>query len=353
MKIAAVVGARPQFIKLAPLSKILKRKVYEVIIHTGQHYNDNMSEVFFRDLGIPEPDYNLGIYTGKHGEQTGRMMCALEKIIIKENPSLVIIFGDTNTTLAGALVSAKLHIPIIHVEAGLRSFNKAMPEEINRIVTDHISDFLFAPTKTSVNNLYNEGLKENVILTGDIMVDALINNIKYAKDRSDILKSFNIQKNNYYLMTLHRPYNVDEPSTLSKILNKLSSLDKKIIFPVHPRTKNVIDENGILVPANIIITTPVGYIDFLSLEYFSKKIITDSGGVQKEAYILKKPCITIRSETEWIETVEDGWNVLVDVDSDDFVNTIEKFNSSKEQSDIFGKNVAHKMFDEILEIINK
>jgi UDP-N-acetylglucosamine 2-epimerase len=353
MKIAAIVGARPQFIKLAPLSKLLKRKVYEVIIHTGQHYNDNMSEVFFRDLGIPEPDYNLGINTGKHGEQTGRMMCALEKIIIKENPSLVIIFGDTNTTLAGALVSAKLHIPIIHVEAGLRSFNKAMPEEINRIVTDHISDFLFAPTKTSVNNLYNEGLKENVILTGDIMVDALINNIKYAIDRSDILKDCDIQKNNYYLMTLHRPYNVDEPSTLSKILNKLSSLDKKIIFPVHPRTKNVIDENGIFVPANIIITTPVGYIDFLSLEYFSKKIITDSGGVQKEAYILKKPCITIRSETEWIETVEDGWNVLVDVYSDDFVNTIEKFNPSKEQSDIFGKNVAHKMFDEILEIINK
>jgi len=353
MKIAYVVGARPQFIKLAPLSKLLRNEFDELIIHTGQHYDKNMSELFFQDLGIPKPDYNLNINAGNHGEQTGRMLIQIEKVVLGEKPDLIIVFGDTNSTLAGALVGSKLQIPVIHVESGLRSFNKTMPEEINRIVADHISDYLFAPTRTSVDNLYNEGLKDKVTLTGDIMVDALINNIKYAKERSAILESYNIQKNNYYLITLYRPYNVDNPLKLSKILNKISGLDKKTIFPIHPRTRKVIEKNNILVPDNVIIISPVGYIDFLSLEYFSKKIITDSGGIQKEAYILKKPCITIRQETEWVETVKGGWNVLIDVDSPDFVNTIEMFNPSQEQNDIFGRNVAQKMFNKILEIMGK
>jgi len=279
-------------------------------------------------------------------------MCVLEEVIIKEDPSMVIVFGDTNTTLAGALVSAKLHIPIIHVEAGLRSFNKTMPEEINRIVTDHISDYLFAPTKAAANNLHNEGLTERTMITGDIMVDALANNIDKAKKRSDIVERYNLEKSGYYLLTLHRPYNVDDPYNLSKIFNILSSLNKKVIFPVHPRTKKVIETYGILIPDIIVITNPIGYIDFLALEYFSSKIITDSGGVQKEAYILKKPCITIRSETEWLETVESGWNILVDVESDYFIDAIETFNPSKEQSDIFGKNVANKMFSIIKQIMS-
>ncbi len=353
MKIASIVGARPQFIKLAPLSKKINAHFKEIIIHTGQHFDEDMSDMFFKDLSIPKPDYNLNINCGNHGEQTGKMMIELEKALKGECPSLAIVFGDTNSTLAGSLVCSKLHIPTIHIEAGLRSFNKEMPEEINRIVADHTSDFLFAPTKTAMENLEWEGIVEKAILTGDIMVASLMENIAIADQQSSILEKTGLKAEEYYLMTLHRPYNVDDPIKLSKIFTKLSKICSQIIFPAHPRTRKVINDNQLLIPVNILLFEPVGYIDFIKLESSSMKIITDSGGIQKEAYILKKPCITIRPETEWIETVKERWNILVDVDSDDFINIIETFNPSQEQCDIFGKNVAERMFDEILEITSR
>ena len=353
MKIAFIVGARPQFIKLGPLSKKINAHFKEVIIHTGQHFDENMSDMFFEDLSIPKPDYNLNINYGAHGEQTGKMMIELEKVLKRECPSLVIVFGDTNSTLAGSLVSSKLHIPIIHIEAGLRSFNKQMPEEINRIVSDHTSDFLFAPTKTAMQNLEREGIVEKAVLTGDIMVDSLMDNIERADQMSDILETKGVVAEKYYLMTLHRPYNVDDPNKLNKIFKKLSKIGCQVIFPVHPRTRKIINENQLAIPENFLLSDPVGYFDFIKLESSSMKIITDSGGIQKEAYILKKPCITIRPETEWTETVKAGWNVLADVDSDDFVNTIESFNPIKKQNDIFGTNVAQKMFEKIMEIMSE
>ena len=351
MKIASIVGARPQFIKLGPLSKKIKIRFKEVIIHTGQHFDKNMSDMFFKDLSIPKPNYNLNINGGTHGEQTGKMMIELEKVLRSKCPSLAIVFGDTNSTLAGSLVCSKLHIPIIHIEAGLRSYNKEMPEEINRIVSDHTSDFLFAPTKTAMQNLKKEGIVEKALLTGDIMVDSLMDNIERADQISNILETKGLVAEKYYLMTLHRPYNVDDPGKLSNIFTKLSRIGSQIIFPVHPRTRKVINNNQFVIPENILLSDPVGYLDFIKLESSSMKIITDSGGIQKEAYMLKKPCITIRSETEWIETVKEGWNVLVDVDSDDFVETIVSFNPAQEQRDLFGENVAQKMFDKIQKIM--
>lgn len=351
MKIASIVGTRPQFIKLGPLSKKINSHFKEIIIHTGQHYDGNMSDIFLKDLKIPKPDYNLNVNRGNHGAQTGKMLIELEKVLQCEQPSLVIVFGDTNSTLAGSLVCSKQHIPIIHIEAGLRSFNKEMPEEINRIVADHASDFLFAPTITAMENLEREGIVEKAILTGDIMVDSLMENIGLAEQLSNILEIKGLISGEYYLMTLHRPYNVDAPGKLSKIFKKLSKLDSQIIFPVHPRTRKVINDNQLLIPENILLSDPVGYLDFIKLESSSMKIITDSGGIQKEAYILKKPCITLRPETEWIETVKEGWNILVDVDSDEFINTIETFNPAHEQSDIFGENVAQKMFGKIQTIM--
>ena len=342
MKIVSIVGARPQFIKLGPLSSKIRKFSNEIIIHTGQHYDENMSKNIFKDLEIPKPDYNLNINGGLHGNQVGRMLISLEEIIGKVHPDLLIIFGDTNSTLAGALVAAKLNIKIIHIEAGLRSFNRTMPEEINRIISDNISNYLFAPTKASVKNLENEGLIESTYLTGDIMVDALKNNIKKAINSSEIIKQIGIQEN-YYLLTLHRPYNVDDPNKIKLILSRLNELNSPIIFPVHPRTKSIIDNYINQTLENIIVIDPVSYLDFLFLEKSSKKIITDSGGIQKEAYLLKKPCITIRTETEWLETIEEGWNQLVNPYDDDFIQKIELFNPVDSQNDVFGTNVAAKM----------
>jgi UDP-GlcNAc3NAcA epimerase len=349
MKIVSVAGARPQFIKLAPLSRSLSQVHNEIIVHTGQHYDDAMSENFFRELGIKKPKYNLNVGSGSHGVQTGNMLVRLDEIFTSERPDAVVVFGDTNSTLAGALSAVKLHIPVIHVEAGLRSYNRTMPEEINRIATDHISDFLFAPTQIAFNILTNEGLKERSFLTGDIMVDTISSNLETALKKSEILSKLAISEGNYYLVTLHRPYNVDEPESLQSILNMLGKLDKKVVFPIHPRTRKNIQTFKIKVNSNVILTDPAGYYDFISLEYYSKKILTDSGGIQKEAYILKKPCITFRPETEWIETVEDGWNVLIDPTSSDCIDKIKSFEPENIQSDVFGSNVSAKM----VELINK
>jgi len=344
MKIISVVGARPQFVKLGPLSRELRKNFKEIIVHTGQHFDPEMSKFFFRDLEIPEPDYNLNIHGGNHGEQTGKMLIELEKIFLEERPGLVIVFGDTNSTLAGSLAAVKLGIKVIHIEAGLRSFNRTMPEEINRVIADHTSDYLFAPTDNSLKNLKIEGLVNKSYLTGDIMVDALQYGISKGSQNSTTIFSELINKE-YYLLTLHRPYNVDDPQKLAKILIQISELDENVIFPVHPRTRKIIQKLEFKLSSNISLTNPLGYLDFLILEQNSKKIITDSGGIQKEAYILKKPCITLRSETEWIETIKSGWNVLLDVDNQLFSEVIHKFEPKGKQKNIFGEKVADKMLE--------
>ncbi len=347
MKIFSVVGARPQFIKLAPLSAALRKEHKEIIVHTGQHYDDPMSDGFFRDLGINKPDYNIGIGSGTHAEQTGKMLVELEKVYYSGRPDLVIVFGDTNSTLAGALAAVKLLIPVVHIEAGLRSYNREMPEEINRIVADNVSDHLFVPTGHALKILEKEGLADKAYLTGDIMVDTLKQNLPVALEKSTILPDLRLGQDDYYLLTLHRPSNVDQPEVLSHIIQNLSVSAEKIVFPVHPRTQKVLKSLK-MKAKNLIVTDPVGYIDFITLEYHSKKIITDSGGIQKEAYILKKPCITLRTETEWTETVEDGWNLLINPAAKAYWPEIESFTPSGEQRNVFGKNPTKSM----VEIIN-
>ena len=307
-----------------------------------------MSEQIFSDLGIREPDIHLEINQNGTISQITQMMTKLEERMSVHRPQLVIVFGDTNSTFAGAVIAAKLNIPILHIEAGLRSYNRTMPEEINRIVTDHVSEYLFAPTETAVKILKKEGLGKRTFFTGDIMVDTIKQNLKIALSKSTIIEDFNLQNEEYNLLTLHRNYNVDDTKTLEHLLDEMGKLDEKIIFPVHPRTRKMLPESY-SVPKNIQITDPQGYLDFITLENSAKRIITDSGGIQKEAYILKKPCITLRTETEWIETVEEKWNLLINPGSKKIASKIDSFKPPKKQSDIFGKNVTKKM----MKIINQ
>ncbi|HCT29576.1 MAG TPA: UDP-N-acetylglucosamine 2-epimerase (non-hydrolyzing) [Bacteroidales bacterium] len=328
--------------KVGPFSRELRKYHNELIIHTGQHFDEEMSDLFFRDLEIPRPDFNLNINGGTHGQQTSQMISSIENILMKEKTQLVVVFGDTNSTLAGALATVKLGIPCLHIEAGLRSFNRSMPEEINRIVADHTSDILFAPTSTAMLNIEKEGLTSKAFLTGDIMVDSLNWGIKKAKD-STILDALNLKSKQFSLLTLHRPYNVDDPLKLTEIINQLGKLSRLIVFPIHPRTKSIIENNKISIPSNFILSKPLGYLDFIKLQDNSIRIITDSGGIQKEAFLLKKPCITLRSETEWVETVSEGWNLLLDAYSKDLVDRIESFLPTHISSQIFGSEVAQKM----------
>lgn len=348
MKIFSIVGARPQFIKLAPLSKALGGRHEEFIVHTGQHYDYAMSEKIFLDLGIRKPDIHLETGPGTQASQTGEMMAKLEAAIMQNKPDLVIVFGDTNSTLAGVLAASKLYIPIIHIEAGLRSYNKNMPEEINRIVADHVSKYLFAPTQTAVDILKNEGLKKNTFFTGDIMVDTMKNNLSIALEKSSVIRDLKLENEEYNLLTLHRNYNVDDTSILEHILNQLGELGERIIFPVHPRTRKMLADSFSL-SENIQVTEPVGYLDFIALENSAKKIITDSGGIQKEAYLLKKPCITLRTETEWVETVKEKWNLLINPADKKIASKIDDFKPGKNQKEVFGKNVTRKM----IKIINR
>lgn len=348
MKIFSIVGARPQFIKLAPLSAGLKGMHEEFIVHTGQHYDYAMSEKIFDDLGIRKPDIHLGTGPGSQAAQTGEMMLKLETAMIEKKPDIIIVFGDTNSTLAGVMAASKLNIPIIHIEAGLRSYNRSMPEEINRIVADHVSEYLFVPTQTAADILKKEGLQNKTFLTGDIMVDTMKNNIEIALKKSGILQELKLENKQYSLLTLHRNYNVDNTLVLENILNQLGQLDELIIFPVHPRTKKMLSANY-AIPQNIVLTDPQGYLDFITLEKFSNRIITDSGGIQKEAYILKKACITLRTETEWVETVHEKWNLLVNPADNMIASKIAGFIPPEKQEEIFGNNVTGKM----ISIINK
>lgn len=320
MKVASIVGARPQFIKAAPVSRQLRQEHQEVLIHTGQHYDENMSAVFFDELGIPQPEYELGVGSGPHGSQTGRMLESIEKVLIAEAPEWVLVYGDTNSTLAGALAGAKLNIRTAHVEAGLRSFNRSMPEEINRVVADHVSDLLLCPSETAVDNLAAEGLTRGVYLVGDVMADALHFAIDRAARHSTILERLGLDEGCYLLATVHRAENTDNENHLRAILTAFARVQEPLIFPIHPRTRKMLLKFGLdalLTPnSNVRLLEPVGYLDMALLEKGARLILTDSGGIQKEAYWLGVPCITLRDETEWVETVQAGWNVLVGADTD-------------------------------------
>jgi UDP-N-acetylglucosamine 2-epimerase len=327
MKIVTIVGARPQFIKAAPVSRSLRSEAEEILVHTGQHYDRQMSAVFFSELKIPEPDYNLEVGSGSHGWQTGQMLIRIEEVLLAERPDWVLVYGDTNSTVAGALAAVKLHIPIAHVEAGLRSYNRRMPEEHNRVLTDHASDMLFCPTKTSVDNLAREGIRQGVRFVGDVMYDAVLFNAKLAKAHATVLDRLDLKPGRYALATIHRPRNTDDPDRLHSIITALSEIKTPVVLPVHPRTRQKLAETGMephRTPSPRLIE-PVGYLDMLALEQDARLILTDSGGVQKEAYFFSVPCITLREETEWVETVDSGWNLLVGADRNAIVEAAASF----------------------------
>jgi UDP-N-acetylglucosamine 2-epimerase len=341
MKIASIVGARPNFVKLAPVSREIRKGFDEIIIHTGQHYDYQMDRIFFQELKIPPPNYHLGIGSASHGHQTGEMLKGIEDVLLKEDPDMALVFGDTNTTLAGALSAAKLHIPVAHVEAGLRSFDRKMPEEVNRVLVDHCSDLLSCPTKTAVDNLEKEGITKGVHLTGDVMADILRECISIAEKNSKILEELALSPKEYYLATVHRAENTDDPKRLKSIMDALYDIEK-VVFPCHPRTEKLLRERNLWSTLNekVKVIKPVGYLDMLLLENNAQKILTDSGGVQKEGYMLKVPCITMRDETEWVETVEDGWNVLAGANKEAIVEMALEFEPASEQREMFGKGDA-------------
>ncbi len=351
MKIVTIIGARPQFIKAAAVSRAIAGHNHrgntpateEVLVHTGQHYDDGMSAIFFRELGLPEPKYNLNVGSGPHGRQTGRMLADIEEVLLAEKPDWVLIYGDTNSTLAGALAAAKLHIPIAHVEAGLRSFNRRMPEEINRIVADQLSTLLFCPSQVAVDNLAAEGIGKNVVVTGDVMADALQFAATKATAQSDILARLGLQPQRYLLATVHRAENTDHGERLAGILSALAALDETIVFPVHPRTRNLLRESDYQPPDTVSLIDPVGYFDIIALEKSARLLLTDSGGMQKEAYWLEVPCVTLRDETEWVETVASGWNVLTGADRDRIVTAVRSFKPHAAHPPLYGdgKAAAH------------
>jgi len=346
MKFLSVIGARPQFIKVKPIiEEVRKHKIHHILLHTGQHYDYEMTKIIFEELEIPEPDYNLNVGSHSHGKQTGIMLERIEKVLMKEKPNVVIVYGDTNSTLAGAVASVKLEIQVTHIEAGLRSFNKKMPEEINRILTDRISDFLFCPSEVAVNNLKKEGIERGVFFVGDIMYDIFLR-YKERLEEEKVLERFDLNSGEYLLLTIHRKENTDNPENLKKILESVGESKELTIFPVHPRTKKIISEKGIKIPENIKIIKPVGYLEMLTLEKNSKKILTDSGGVQKEAYWFGIPCITLRKETEWIETIKENMNILTGSDKRKILNSIKSFSPESKTKNIYGDgNTAEKIIE--------
>lgn len=319
MEVCTIVGARPQFVKAAVVSRSLARAgVGERLVHTGQHYDDEMSAVFFDELGIDEPHINLNVGSGSHAAQTGEIMVRLEEYLLGgPRPDWVVVYGDTNSTIAAAVVAAKLHIPLAHVEAGLRSFNRRMPEEINRVVTDHLSDLCFCPTQTSVDNLGREGMTDGVHLTGDVMLDATLQFSDVAAQRRPLDSLTNLRPTGYYLATVHRAENTDVPQRLRDIFDAFGRLDRPVLLPLHPRTRSRVDLDAI--EPNVHVIDPVGYLAMLTLVQNAHAVLTDSGGLQKEAVWLGTPCITLREETEWLETTQGGWNQLVGADPDAIV----------------------------------
>lgn len=340
LKIVTILGARPQFIKAAAVSALFSKHFDEILVHTGQHYDSNMSDVFFEELNIPTPKYHLNIGSGSHGAMTGAMLTEIEKVLEIEKPDFVLVYGDTNSTIAGALAASKLLIPVIHVEAGLRSFNKVMPEEQNRILTDHISRILFAPTETAVQNLKNEGITEGVHLVGDVMYDGVLHFTQIAREKSRILETLDLKAGEFILCTIHRAENTNNLERLTAITDGLNACKEPIVLPLHPRTWKYMTDYGLKLADTIRVIDPVGYLDMIRLESAAKKIVTDSGGVQKEAFFLGVPCITLREETEWIETVENGWNILVGTDPEKINSAILTFEPGTIPGKYFGDGDA-------------
>jgi UDP-N-acetylglucosamine 2-epimerase len=344
MKVVSIVGARPQFIKAAALSRPLRARHTEVLVHTGQHYDHTLSGVFFEGLDLPAVDVNLDVGSGPHGRQTGAMLRAIEEVLIAQRPDWMLVYGDTNSTLAGALAAAKLCIPVAHVEAGLRSFNRRMPEEVNRVVTDHLSSLLLCPSSTAVDNLEAEGITRNVHLVGDVMLDVL----HWAKERArksapEVLRLMKLAPREYLVATLHRSENTDDPVRLASILAALDALGERVVFPVHPRARKAISENGLRVGQRVEMIEPVGYVEMVALTASARMVLTDSGGLQKEAYWLGVPCITLREETEWVETVAAGWNALAGFQTDRILAAVRKMEPPAARPDLYGKqSVAAK-----------
>jgi len=339
IKIITIVGSRPQFIKAATLSRVVKNRndITEKIIHTGQHYDENMSQIFFNELDIPPPVFNLDAGSGTHGKQTGKMLDSIEEVLLNDRPDWVLVYGDTNSTIAGALAAAKLNIPIAHVEAGLRSFNRCMPEEINRIATDHISNCLFAPTQHAMDLLSKEGLSDKAIFSGDVMFDSILHYQVLARQKIILDNIVNVEPGQYFLATVHRQENTDSYKNLQSIFFAFSELEMPVIVPLHPRTLKMMDE--VTYRSNVKIIHPVGYLEMITLLDNCYKVLTDSGGLQKEAFFLKKPCITLREETEWIETLEDGWNYIAGADKQKILDKV-YLSQTGDQKSYFGDGKA-------------
>ena len=355
MKLCTVVGARPQFIKAASLSAELREKHVEVLIHTGQHYDYEMSRVFFDELSIPVPDYNLEVGSGSHGAQTGTMLARIEEVLLKERPDAVIVIGDTNSTLAGALAAAKLNLPLAHVEAGLRSFRRSMPEEINRVMADHLSTWLFCPTDTAVRNLEMEGIREGVWNTGDVLYDSLDRALPVARNDNQLLIRLGLEPQGFALVTLHRAENTDDGERLGTFARALTELGLPVVFPVHPRARAALSGNGlwkVLTDAGIQLTEPVGYADCLRLTDAARLVITDSGGLQREASALGIPCVVAREETEWVESLEDGRTVLAGQDFDGLPRVVRELlhrTNGSSKPDLSHRTGASRTIRQILE----
>ncbi len=350
MKIVSIVGARPEFIQAKPVSQALRGRHREILVHTGQHYDYQMSQAFFEELELPKPDYNLGVGSASHGRQTAEMLNRIEEVLIAERPDLVIVRGDTNSTLAGALAAVKLHIPCAHIEAGERSFDRRMPEEVNRLLADRIADLHFCASQTAVRNLAEEGIRARVYWVGDVMLDVMLSYREIARSRSDILGKLGLAPKQYALVTVHRAGTTDNPQQLNNLVNALNKVPEVIVFPIHPRTRKALQGIGATFKEHILAIEPVGYLDMIQLEVNARMIATDSGGVQREAYFLQVPCLTLREQTEWTETVATGWNRLVGTDPEKILNAWSNFEAPREHPAIFGDGTAAEKIARILDM---
>jgi UDP-N-acetylglucosamine 2-epimerase len=348
VRIVSVVGARPEFIQATPVSRVLRNQHQEILVHTGQHYDYLMSQAFFDELDIPAPDYNLEVGSGSHGRQTAQILVRMEEVLLKEQPDLVIIRGDTNSTLAGALAASKLHIPVAHIEAGERSYDRHMPEEINRLVADCLADIHFCASQEAVRRLASEGITDTAYWVGDVMLDAMLQYRSIARRESDILARLNLPPDGYALVTIHRAANTDDPRRFHRIVEALNGVQETIVFPAHPRARKALDRIGAHFENHIGLIDPVGYFDMMVLEENARLIATDSGGVQREAYFLGVPCLTLRDETEWIETVTVGWNRLVGTEPMRILDAWSSFEPPEERPPIFGDGTAGQRIAQIL-----
>jgi UDP-N-acetylglucosamine 2-epimerase len=348
VKILTIVGARPQFIKAAAVSRALRAEQHEVLLHTGQHYDEEMSAQFFRELGLPAPDIELHVGSASHGQQTASMLLGIERAILEHRPDRVLVYGDTNSTLAGALAAAKLHVPVAHVEAGLRSYNRRMPEELNRIVTDQLSELLFCPSMAAAENLRREGITAGVHVVGDVMGDAVRLFVPDATRAAAITARYRVTPRSYFVATVHRAENTDDSSRLRSVIRGFGGAGEPVLFPMHPRVRQAIALAGIAVPDNVMPLAPVGYTEMLALVSNARAVLTDSGGLQKEAYWLGVPCVTVRDETEWVETVQAGWNTVAGADADRISAAAKRATAPAHRPTLYGEGEAATRICDVL-----